>query len=103
MIQNVPKADVVVTNPTHFAVAIEYTLGAEAPRVTAKGADSIAQNIKRVAGDNRVPIIENKPLARALYANVEIGDEIPKEYWEVIITVLQKAYQMSGKKIKANG
>jgi flagellar biosynthetic protein FlhB len=100
MIQNVPKADVVVTNPTHFAVAIEYTPGAAAPRVTAKGADSIAQNIKRIAAENSVPVIENKPLARALYASVEVGQEIPQEYWEVIIQILTKVYQMTGRRVR---
>ncbi|MCL2520174.1 MAG: flagellar biosynthesis protein FlhB [Spirochaetaceae bacterium] len=99
MIQNVPKADVVVTNPTHFAIAIEYTPGSYAPRVTAKGVDSIALNIRRIAEEHRVPIIENKPLARALYDTVEVGDEIPEEYWEVTITILQKVYQMTGKKV----
>ena len=89
MIQNVPKADVVVTNPTHFAVALEYDSESMiAPRVSAKGADNIAQNIKRVAKENGVPVIENKPLARGLFADTEIGDTVPDKYWSIVATVL---------------
>ena len=89
MIQNVPKADVVITNPTHFAVALEYDSQVMvAPRVSAKGQDNIALNIKRVAKENSVPIIENKPLARGLFAETEIGDTVPDKYWSVIATVL---------------
>jgi len=89
MIQNVPKADVVVTNPTHFAVALEYDSQTMiAPRVSAKGQDNIALNIKQVAKDNGVPIIENKPLARGLYADTEIGDTVPDKYWSIVATVL---------------
>ncbi len=89
MIQNVPKADVVVTNPTHFAVALEYDSETMvAPRVSAKGQDNIALNIKQVAKDNGVPIIENKPLARGLYADTEIGDTVPDKYWSIVATVL---------------
>ncbi len=89
MIQNVPKADVVVTNPTHFAVALEYDSDTMiAPRVSAKGQDNIAQNIKRVAKENGVPVIENKPLARGLYADTEVGDTVPENYWSIVATVL---------------
>ena len=98
MMQNVPNADVVVTNPTHFAVALEYKQEAmTAPRVTAKGMDEVAQRIKRVARENNVPVMENKPLARALHANVEIGDEIPEEYYAVVSGILVKIYEMNGK------
>ncbi|GAB4374107.1 MAG: flagellar biosynthesis protein FlhB [Spirochaetales bacterium] len=103
MIQNVPKADVVVTNPTHFAVALEYRSETmEAPMVTAKGQDLIAENIKRVATEHGVPIVENKPLARALYAEVEIGDVIPIKFYEAVAAVLKQVYSMQKEKT-ANG
>lgn len=102
MIRSVPKADVVVTNPTHFAVALEYKTDAmEAPMVTAKGQDHIAENIKRIAMDSEVPIIENKPLARALHAEVEIGDVIPVKYYEAVATVLRQVYAINDKNRKA--
>ena len=80
MLKAVPKADVVITNPTHYAVALEYNRALmPAPTVVAKGADMIAQRIKEVAAENNVPIMENKPLAQALYREVEIGDVHPGE------------------------
>jgi flagellar biosynthetic protein FlhB len=88
MVQNVPKADVIITNPTHFAVALEYTWGAAAPRVTAKGEDLMALRIREIAKANDVPIVENKPLARGLYAMTEIGDEVPEQYLRVIADIL---------------
>lgn len=98
MMQAVPDADVVVTNPTHFAVALEYRQESmTAPRVSAKGMDEVAQRIKAVARENDVPMIENVPLARGLYANVEIGDEIPEEYYTVVSEILVKIYELSGK------
>ncbi|MDR2448175.1 MAG: flagellar biosynthesis protein FlhB [Treponema sp.] len=93
---NVAKADVVITNPTHFAVALEYHMGeGGAPVVTAKGEDEMAFRIRRIALDNGVPIVENKPLARALYADAEIGDEVPEQYWEAVILVLQKVWAIN--------
>lgn len=88
MVQNVPKADVIITNPTHFAVALEYTWGAAAPKVTAKGEDLMALRIREIALANDVPIVENKPLARGLYAMAEIGDEVPEQYLRVIADIL---------------
>ncbi len=89
MAANVPKADVVITNPTHFAIALEWNREAmTAPTVTAKGMDEVAMRIKAIAKESRVPIVENKPLARALYAETEIGDTIPEKYYEAIATVL---------------
>lgn len=89
MAANVPKADVVVTNPTHFAVAVEYDpLSMAVPTVTAKGADEMAFRIRSIAKDAGVPIMENKPLARALYAEVEVGDAIPEAYYEAISRLL---------------
>ena len=98
MMQNVPRADVVVTNPTHFAVAMEWNRDMmEAPMVLAKGQDNIAFRIREIADENNVPIIENKPLARALYAEVEIGDIIPEQYYEVMAIVLAEVYRMNGR------
>ncbi len=98
MIQNVPQADVVVTNPTHFAVAMEWNNETMvAPTVTAKGQDNIAFRIREVAAENNVPIVENKPLARGLYASVEIGEMIPEEYWDIVSRVLAEVYRINGK------
>jgi len=97
MLRNVPQADVVITNPTHFAVAMEYDrMTMEAPTVIAKGQDNLALRIREIAGDARVPIVENKPLARALYAEVEIGDPIPESFYEAMVIVLKQVYEMTG-------
>ncbi len=97
MLRNVPEADVVVTNPTHFAVGLEWKQERmNAPTVIAKGQDNMAQRIKEIARENEVPVIENKPLARALYAEVEIGDEIPERYYEVMAIVISEVYRMKG-------
>ena len=95
MMQDVPKADVVITNPTHFAVAIKYDAEvSKAPIVIAKGEDYLAQKIKEVARENNVEIVENKPLARMLYHNVEIGAEIPPELYQAVAEVLAMVYHM---------
>ena len=97
MTANVPKADVVITNPTHYAIALEWDRDRMvAPAVTAKGVDEVALRIKRIALDNEVPIVENRPLARALYAEVEIGDEIPAKYYQAIAAVLAHVYGAAG-------
>lgn len=94
MMQDVPKADVVITNPTHLAVALRYTEKVDkAPVVVAKGADYLAQKIKDVARESRIPIVEDKPLARALYGTVEIGYEIPPELYGMVAEVLAAIYQ----------
>lgn len=95
MMQNVPTADVVVTNPTHFAVALRYR-GDEmsAPKVIAKGADLIAQRIKQIARENDVPVVENKPLARALYSTVEVDQEIPYDLFQAVAGVLAYIYSL---------
>ena len=99
MMQEVPKADVVVTNPTHFAVALLYDKDyMEAAQVVAKGADLIAKRIKDIARDNNVPVVENRELARALYREVEIGDEIPEHLWEAVARVLIYIYRMREEK-----
>ena len=95
MMQDVPKADVVITNPTHFAVAIKYDAEvSKAPIVVAKGEDYLAQKIKEVAREHNVEIVENKPLARMLYHNVEIGAEIPPELYQAVAEVLAMVYHM---------
>ena len=98
MMQDVPKADVVITNPTHYAVAIRYdNTESEAPVVVAKGSDYLAQKIKEIARDNHVEIVENKPLARTLFANVEIGQTIPPELYQAVAEVLAYVYHLQGK------
>lgn len=93
MMQDVPKADVVITNPTHLAVAIKYDPEkAKAPIVVAKGEDFLAQKIRETAKENHIEIIENKPLARMLYANVEIGEAIPPELYQTVAEILAMVY-----------
>ena len=93
MMQDVPKADVVITNPTHYAVAIKYDAEtAKAPIVLAKGEDFLAQKIKEAAKEHQIEIVENKPLARMLYANVDIGQEIPPELYQAVAEVLAMVY-----------
>lgn len=100
MMQEVPKADVVITNPTHFAVAIKYDLSvSSAPMVIAKGQDYIAQRIKEIAKENNVDVVENKPLARALFNTVDIGESIPPELYQAVAEVLAFVYSLKeGKK-----
>jgi flagellar biosynthetic protein FlhB len=98
MITEVPKADVVITNPTHYAIAIKYdSKKAEAPIVVAKGVDLIAQKIKEIAKDNNVPTVENRPLAQALYKSVEIGDMVPAELYKAVAEVLAFVYSLKNK------
>jgi flagellar biosynthetic protein FlhB len=95
MMHDVPTATVVVTNPTHVAVALKYEAGAmEAPRVVAKGADLLAQRIKDLARAHGVPVVEDRPLARALYAAVEIGHPIPEKLFQAVAQVLAYIYRM---------
>lgn len=98
MLQDVPKADVVITNPTHFAVAIKYDPKvADAPMVVAKGQDYMALRIKEIAKENKVEIVENKQLARTLYSTVEIGDKIPPELFQAVAEVLAFVYSLKNK------
>lgn len=95
MMQDVPKADVVITNPTHLAVALRYDVeSAPAPIVVAKGEDYLAQKIKDIARENQVEIIENKPLARMLYHNVDLGAQIPPELYQAVAEVLTMVYRI---------
>jgi flagellar biosynthesis protein FlhB len=96
MMAEVPKADVVVTNPTHFAVALKYdSEKSAAPIVVAKGRMLVAQKIKDIAIENDIPIVENVQLARTLYASVEIGDQIPAELYQAVAEILAYVYRLS--------
>lgn len=99
MIKEVPKADVVITNPEHFAVALKYERSKmQAPKVIAKGQDNIALKIKEVARESGVKIIEDPPLARGLYESCEIGDYIPEKFYVAVAKILAQIYK--SKKIK---
>lgn len=98
MMQALPQADVVITNPTHFAVAIKYDPEvADAPIVIAKGEDYLAARIKEAAKEYKIEIVENKPLARMLYANVDVGQAVPPELYQAVAEVLAFVYQLQGK------
>ena len=98
MMRNIPQADVVVTNPTHFAVALEYRRESmDSPTVVAKGQDHLAERIKAIAQEYDVPVMENKPLARALYADVEIGDQVPVRHYQAVAELLKLVYRMNGR------
>jgi flagellar biosynthetic protein FlhB len=95
MMAEIPTADVVVTNPTHYAVALKYTEGRmRAPRVVAKGADAVAARIREVAAENNVPLLEAPPLARALFRHTDIGDEIPATLYAAVAEVLAYVFQL---------
>ena len=96
--QQLPEADVVITNPTHYAVAIKYDPDKyDAPYVLAKGENYLAQKIKEIAKENNVEIVKNKPLARMLYANVDIGELVPPELYQAVAEVLAFVYHLKGK------
>lgn len=96
--QEVPKADVVITNPTHLSIALRYdSENMAAPKVLAKGADFMAMRIRQIATANGVPLVERKPLARALYSSVEVGEEVPEEHYAAVAEILAYVYRLSGK------
>ncbi|WP_186671228.1 flagellar biosynthesis protein FlhB [Sporosarcina sp. BP05] len=98
MMQEVPNADVVITNPTHYAIALKYKDGdMDAPIVVAKGVDFVAQKIKLIATENNIVMVENRPLARALYDDVEIGGRIPEEFFKAIAEILAYVYRIQRK------
>lgn len=98
MMQDLPQADVVITNPTHYAVAVKYDPEVtDAPMVVAKGEDHLAARIKEVAKENHIEIVENKPLARMLYANVDVGQAVPPELYQAVAEVLAFVYHLQGK------
>lgn len=88
MMAQVPKSSVIITNPTHYAVALQYKAGMNAPVLLAKGVDSLAMRIREIATENDIPIVENPPLARALHARVEIDEEIPEEHYKAVAEVI---------------
>ena len=100
MMQEVPKADVIVTNPTHLAIAIMYQAGMVAPVVLAKGQDLVAERIKNIAREHNIMIVENKPLARALYAAVEVGGSVPQELYQAVAELLAFVYKLKKKKFR---
>ncbi|MCP4548765.1 MAG: flagellar biosynthesis protein FlhB [bacterium] len=93
MMEDVKEADVVVTNPTHYAVALKYEEGMRAPTVMAKGKDKVAQKIKETARENKIPVVENKPLARAIFAKCKVGDSIPLELFEAVAELLAVVFR----------
>jgi len=97
--EEVPKAEVVVTNPTRLAIALAYETGMKAPVVVAKGKNLIAEKIREIAIKAGVPIVENVPLAQALYKAVEIGDPIPVDLYTAVAEVLAYVYRLKGKKV----
>jgi len=95
MMQEIPEADVVVTNPTHYAVALKYDAATmESPKVTAKGLDLIALKIREIATKNNIPIVEDRVLARVLYSTIEIGSEVPPKLYQAVAKVLSYVYQL---------
>ncbi|RYE65907.1 MAG: flagellar biosynthesis protein FlhB, partial [Oxalobacteraceae bacterium] len=94
MMQNVPTADVIVTNPTHYAVALKYADGKGAPRVVAKGVDDVAAKIREMGAENKVPMLEAPALARALFKHTEIDEEIPEKLYSAVAEVLAYVYQL---------
>jgi flagellar biosynthesis protein FlhB len=95
MMADVPKADVIITNPTHIACAIQYDpTSMAAPRLIAKGADLVAEKIKQIARENNVPVMENKPLARTIFKTLKIGQSIPRELYTAVAQVLSYVYKL---------
>lgn len=98
MMQEIPTADVVITNPTHFAIALKYDdESMDAPTVVAKGADFVAQKIKLIAKENNVVMVENRPLARSMFDQVEVGQRIPDEFFKAVAEVLAYVYRIKQK------
>jgi flagellar biosynthetic protein FlhB len=96
MMAAVPKAAVVITNPTHYAVAMQYERGMNAPICVAKGADLIARKIREIAEEHGIPVMENPPLARALHATVEIDQEIPQEHYRAVAEIIGYVMRLRG-------
>ena len=98
MMADVPKADVVITNPTHIAVVLKYSDNLPAPQIVAMGADHVAEKIKEIARENNVPIVENKPLARTIFKTMKIGQVIPRELFVAVAEVLSYVYRLRRKR-----
>jgi len=99
MMADVPQADVVVTNPTHYAVALRYDADTSAPEVVAKGVDLVAKRIREIAGSAGVPIVPDPPLARSLHASVEVGQLIPEEMFQAVAQLLAFVYRTAGRRV----
>jgi flagellar biosynthetic protein FlhB len=95
---DVPTADVIVTNPTHYSVALKYDGHSAAPTVVAKGKDLIALRIREIAAENNVPIVPDPPLARSLHASVEVGQQIPEELFAAVAQILAYVYRVAGRR-----
>lgn len=102
MMMEVPKGDVVITNPTHIAIVLKYSDKLPAPQLIAKGGDLVAERIKQIARDNNIPIIENKPLARTIFKTLKIGQVIPRELFVAVAEVLSYVYRLRRKKRKSS-
>ncbi len=96
MMAAVPKASVIITNPTHYAIALQYDRGMNAPVCLAKGIDNIALKIREVAAEHNIPVVENPPLARALHATVEIDQEVPPEHYRAVAEVIGYVMRLRG-------
>ncbi len=103
MMQNVPRAAVVITNPTHYSVALEYEKGMDAPVCVAKGVDNIAFKIRELAEEHNIPIVENAPLARVLHASVDIDDAVPAEHFKAVAEVIGYVMRLRGRVGKPAG
>lgn len=96
MMQEVPSADVVITNPTHYAVALKYDESKmDAPYIVAKGVDFVAKKIKEIANEHQIVTVENRPLARALYSQADVGDEVPEEFFKAVAEILAYVYRLN--------
>jgi flagellar biosynthetic protein FlhB len=98
MISEIPKADVIITNPTHIAVCLKYSDKLPAPQLIAKGADFMAEKIKEIARQHNIPIIENKPLARTIYKTMKVGQVIPRDLFVAVAEVLSYVFRLRRKK-----
>ena len=105
MMQDIPEASVVVTNPTHIAVALKYEpkTSSDAPKIIAMGKNKLAERIKEIARENQIPVIENKPLARSLFKTCEVGMEIPEEFYQAVAEILSVVYQNNSKRMPVLG
>jgi flagellar biosynthetic protein FlhB len=98
MMADVPTADVIITNPTHFSVALKYDGHSSAPTVVAKGQDLIALSIREIAAENDVPIVPDPPLARSLHDTVEVGQMIPEDLFQAVAQILAYVYRVAGRR-----
>ena len=100
MMGNIPEADVVITNPTKLAIALKYDpKEMSAPTIIAKGARLIAEKIKELAREYNIPVVENKPLAQALYKSCEVGDEVPEQFFQAVAEILAYVYRLKKKQV----